>query len=74
MVLVVQNLSTNAGDVRDAGSIPEWERSSGGGYGNPLQYSCLKNSLERATLPWPPSTFIQQRKVTQHLAVEWVNE
>ena len=43
MALVVQNPSTNAGDVRDAGLIPEWERSPGEGYGNPLQYSCLKN-------------------------------
>ena len=34
----------NAGDQ---GSIPEWERASGGGHGNPLQYSCLENSMDR---------------------------
>ena len=33
----------NTGDVRDAGSIPGSGRSPGGGYGNPLQYSCLEN-------------------------------
>ena len=33
----------NAGDVRDTGSIPESGRSPGGGNGNPLQYSYLKN-------------------------------
>ena len=43
MVLVVKNQPANAGDIRGAGSIPRLGRSSGGGYGNPLQYSCLKN-------------------------------
>ena len=36
VVLVVKNLPTNAGDIRDAGSIPGWERSPAGGHGNPL--------------------------------------
>ena len=43
MALVVKNLPANAGDVRDAGSIPGLGRSPGGGHGNPLQYSCLQN-------------------------------
>ena len=43
VVLVVKNLPANAGDSRDVGSIPESGRSPGGGHGNPLQYSCLKN-------------------------------
>ena len=34
----------NAGDV---GSVPGWGRSLAGGHGNPLQYSCLKNSMDR---------------------------
>ena len=42
-----KNLPTNAGDVRDAGSIPGLERSPEGGNGNPLQYSCLKNPMDR---------------------------
>ena len=37
----------NAGDVRDMGSVPGPGRSPGGGHGNPLQYSCLENSMDR---------------------------
>ena len=37
LVLVVKNQSTNAGDVRDAGLIPELGKSPGGGHGNQLQ-------------------------------------
>ena len=43
MALVVKNLSANAGDIRDVGSIPGSGRFPGGGHGNPLQYSCLEN-------------------------------
>ena len=43
MELVVKNPSVNTGDIRDSGSIPGLGRSPGGGHGNPLQYSCLKN-------------------------------
>ena len=41
------NLLANAGDARDSGSIPGSGRSPGVGNGNPLQYSCLENSLDR---------------------------
>ena len=44
---VVKNLPTNAGDMRDAGSIPVSERSPGGGHDNPLWYSCLENPMDR---------------------------
>ena len=44
---VVKNLPANAGDIRDRGLIPGSGRSSGGGNGNPLQYSCLENSMDR---------------------------
>ena len=47
MALVVKNTPANAGDVRDPGSIPGWGRSLGGGHGNPLQYSCLGNPMDR---------------------------
>ena len=47
MALVVKNLPDNAGDKRDAGSIPGLGRSSEEGNGNPLQYSCLKNPIDR---------------------------
>ena len=45
--LVVKNLAADAGDVRDSGSIPRWERSPGGGHGNPLQFSSLENPMDR---------------------------
>ena len=45
--LVVKNSPANAGDVRDAGSIPRSERSPGEGHGNPLQGSCLENPMHR---------------------------
>ena len=35
----------NTGDIRDGGSIPGSGRSSGGGHGNPPQYSCLENPM-----------------------------
>ena len=47
MALVVKNLPANEGDMRDRSSIPESGRSSGGGHGNPLQYSCLENPMDR---------------------------
>ena len=43
MVLVVKNLPVNGGDKRVQDLIPGSRRSTGGGHGNPLQYSCLKN-------------------------------
>ena len=53
MVLVVKNTFVKAADVRDAGSIPESGRSPGGGHGNPLQYSCLENPMDRRAW-WTP--------------------
>ena len=44
---VVKNLPANAGYTRDAASIPGSGRSHGEGNGNPLQYSCLENSMDR---------------------------
>ena len=46
VALVAKNLPANVGDIRDAGSIPWLGRSTGGGNGNPLQYSCLESSSQ----------------------------
>ena len=46
---MVKNPPANASDERDMGPIPGSERSHGGGHGNPLQYSCLENSMVRGT-------------------------
>ena len=50
VVLVLRNPPTNTGearDPRDTGSIPGSGRSPGGGHGNPSQFSCLKNPMDR---------------------------
>ena len=44
---VVKNLPANAGDARDMGSIPRSGRAPERGNGNPLQYSCLENPVDR---------------------------
>ena len=60
---MVKNTPSNAGDLRDVGSIPRLERSLGEGNGNTHQYSCLENPMDRgawwATVPgvkksWTP--------------------
>ena len=48
-VAVVKNLSANAGDTRDTGLIPGLGRSPEIGNGNPLEYSCLGNTMDRGT-------------------------
>ena len=54
---MVKNLPSNAGYIRDAGSIPGSARFPGGGHGNPIQYgtpfqhSCLENPMDRGA--WP---------------------
>ena len=47
VVLVVKNPPANAGDLKDAGSVPGSGRSPGGEHGNPLLYSCLENPMDR---------------------------
>ena len=44
---MVKNPPANAGDIRDVVLIPGLERPPGGGHGNPLQYSCLENPMDR---------------------------
>ena len=55
-VVLVEELAANVGSVRDAGSIFGLGRSSGGGHGNTLQYSCLENAMDGgawwAYSPW----------------------
>ena len=47
VALVVKNLPTQAGDSRYMGSVPGLRRSSEVGNGNPLQYSCMENPMDR---------------------------
>ena len=74
---MVKILPANAGDKRDMGSIPESGRSPGGGHGNPLQYSCLENPMERGA--WraivhsvsQSQTLLKQPSMHTHVAI-WV--
>ena len=47
MVLVVKNLPTNAGELKEVSLIPQSGRSPEGGNGSPLQNSCLENPIDR---------------------------
>ena len=47
VALVLTNPPVNAGDIRDAGLIAGLSGSLGGGNGDPLQYSCLENPMNR---------------------------
>ena len=64
VALVVKNLPANAGDVRDKGSmIPGSRRSPRWGHGNPLQYSCLKNPMDRGA--WQVTVHMVAKSWTQ---------
>ena len=60
VMLVVKNPPANAGDVRDSGSIPRLGGSPGEENGNPLQYSCLENPMDRVA--WQPAQSIRSKK------------
>ena len=61
---MVKNLPANTGDVEDAGSIPESGRSLGVGNGNPLQYSCLGNPMDRGV--WWATVHGVTKSLIQH--------
>ena len=66
---VVNNPPANAGDARDVGSLPESGGSSGIRNGNPLQYSCLENSIDKGAW-WAMVCGVsksQTRLSTQHI-------
>ena len=67
MALVAKKPPANAGDSRDTSSIPGLGRSPGGGNDNPLQYSCLENSMDRRSLvgysPWGQ----KESDMTEHM-------
>ena len=67
---VVKNLPANTGDIRDTDSVPGLERSPGGGHGNPLQYSCLENPMDRgacqAIVHGLAKSWTQQKRLSMH--------
>ena len=65
---MVKNPPASAGDVRESGSIPGSGRSSGGGHGNPLQYTCLENPMNRGAW-W--ATFHRDAKKLDTTEATW---
>ena len=66
MALVVKNPCANAGDLRDAVSIPGLERPFGGGHGNPLQYSALERKRSLAGYSPQGHTESNMTEVSEH--------
>ena len=75
VMFVVKNPSANAGDIKDASSIPGSGRSPGGGHGNPLQYSCLENPMAEDLAgysPWVTKSWTWLSNWAHTWACEWV--
>ena len=64
MALAIKKPPANAGDIRDVGSIPGSGRSPGKGHGNPLQYSCLENPMDRGA--WRATVHGVAKSLTAH--------
>ena len=73
VVLVLKNAPANAGDIRDVGLIHGSGRSPGEGNGNPLQYSCLENPVDRgacqATVHMVRKSWTQLKELSTHAYV-----
>ena len=66
---MAKNPAANAGDTRGAGSIPGWERSPGEVNGNPFQYSCLGNSMDRGAW-WATVQGVTESDTTRHISMQ----
>ena len=70
-----KNSTCNAGATGEVGSIPGLGRPPGGGNGNPLQYSCLENPMDRgawwATVHVVTDSWTQLTEYTQHIIERW---
>ena len=64
VVIVVKNTPANPGDTRDASSTPGSGRSPGEDNGNPLQYSCLENPMDRGAW-WGAVHIVQESDMTE---------
>ena len=73
VVVLVKNPSANTGDVRDMDSVPGSGRSPRGGHGNPLQYSCLENPMDRgawwATVHRVAKSWTQLKQLSPHVGL-----
>ena len=68
-MLVVKNLPANSGDIRDAGLIPGLGRSTGVGNGNPFQFSCLENTMDRGAW-WATVQGVSKNRTLQSMRAQ----
>ena len=61
---MVKNQPAEPGDIRDVGSVPGLQRSPGEGRGNPFQYSCLENPMDRGAW-WATVVGLQETGSTE---------
>ena len=71
MAQMVKNPPANAGDTGGTGSIPGSERSPGEGYGSPLPYSCLGNSMDRGAWQATVLEVTKESDTTEHLTAQF---
>ena len=76
MALAVKNPPANAGDIAEAGSISGSEKFPGEGHGNPLQYSCLENLMDRgawrATVHRVAKCWTQLKGLSTHIHYTYI--
>ena len=70
MALVVKDPPASSGEVRDVVSIPGYRRIPGGGHGNPLQYSCLENPVDRGVHTVASKTRLKQLSTQPHMHMQ----
>ena len=68
---VIKNSPTNAGDTGGVGPIPGLERSPMGGKGNPLQYSCREDSMNRGA-SWATVRGVAKSDMTEHACTRFL--
>ena len=72
VAVVVKNPPPSAGGVRDSGLISMSGRLPGGGHGNPLQYSCLENPMDRGAWKAKSSTWLKRFSTHACMHKGWV--
>ena len=70
---MVKNPPANTRDIKDVGLIPGSGRSPGGGHGNPLQYSCLENPMDRGAWQATVHRVTQSQTQLKQISTAWHN-
>ena len=69
---MIKNPPANAGDKRDMGSVSGSGRSPGGGHGDPLQYSCLENPMDRGAWQAAVHRVVKSRTLLRQHSTEHI--